>query len=111
MRVITAGHSYAVKNFNNPQLDQIIHFIHKVPDGDKLKTVHDGTTNEEVLAVLIDRITYLNSIMPDYHNEMCISLLKSGLNHLQARTVERMAQGVEGTNKPTVQNIHKTNYP
>ena len=77
MKTLTPGHKYELENFEaKDQPGQIIQFIEKTPisEGSKdVRTVNDGTTNEEVLGVLIDR-----------------------MNWLEKRTRERMARGVEG---------------
>jgi hypothetical protein len=54
MKVITVGHRYELASFEGGE-PQVIQFIEKTPndppDG-TLLTLNDGTTNEEVLAVL-----------------------------------------------------------
>ena len=62
MQVITTGHKYELASFEGGPA-QTLQFIEKVPtaEGSKeLRTVNDGTTNEEVLKVLIDRLQYLS---------------------------------------------------
>ena len=68
MKVKVEGHAYELQNFeNNDVKGQVLQFIHKEPimEGSTgLRTVNDGTTNEEVLEVLIDRLSYLQSKFP-----------------------------------------------
>ena len=65
MKVITEGHKYSLQNFESKEEIQTIQFIEKVPaiqinsvtqTPDRLITLNDGTTNEEVIEMLIDKI-------------------------------------------------------
>ena len=101
MLVFEAGHRYSLKNFENGAESQVLQFIHKaLSDGDatKLVTVSDGTTNEEVLAVLIDRIKFLQDKHPCRENAIVITKLEESLMWLNKRTADRLARKVEGTN-------------
>ena len=64
MKVLTPGHTYEVANFENlAEQGQVIQFIHKEPievGSPELKTVADGTTNEELLS--IEKIHTLQNI-------------------------------------------------
>ncbi|MCR6656629.1 MAG: hypothetical protein NVV63_12645 [Opitutus sp.] len=62
-----------------------------------LVTVNDGTTSEEVLRVLIDRIRFLNTKSPCRENAIVITKLEEALMWLEKRTADRKARGVEGT--------------
>jgi hypothetical protein len=77
-------------------LQPAIHFYEMREGGTKL----DGVTNEEVLSVLIHRLTVLNSIAPCFENEMALASLGGALSWLNARTENRVKRGVEGTHKP-----------
>lgn len=102
MKSIVEGHLYELANFEDKlQEGQKLQFIHKEllknKDGDKiLSTVSDGTTNEEVLAVLIDRMNYLNSKFPCRENAIAITHLDTALLWLEKRTNDRIKRGVEG---------------
>jgi len=99
MVVLTPGHKYIAANFENPEAGQIIQFIEKVPASEgstELITVNDGTTNEELLEVLIDRIKFLNGKFPCKENSCCITHLEEGLHWLEARTAARKKRNVEG---------------
>lgn len=74
-----------------------LHFYEFRPDGTKI----DGTTNEEVLRVLIHRLKYLNEYWMDAkfkceENENAIDMLQQALYWLNKRTADRMNRGVEG---------------
>ena len=99
MQVITTGHKYELASFEGGPA-QTLQFIEKVPttEGAKeLRTINDGTTNEEVLKVLIDRLQYLNGKFPCRENAIVITKLEESLMWLNKRTADRKARGVEGT--------------
>ena len=99
MQVIDPGHIYLVANFEEDH--QLIQFIKKQKNDEGVfETVHDGTTNEELIEVLIDRLTHLNGIMAHDANIKAISHLGSALGYLQSRTDDRVRRGVEGTPLP-----------
>lgn len=107
-KVLTPGYRYELQNFENPDNGQIIQFIEKVPrqhvTGETptpealqtLVTVNDGTTNEEVIKVLIDRLLFLDSKSPCIENTQTIINLKQALFWQNERTRERKARNVEG---------------
>ena len=99
MQVTTPGHTYKLNLFENKEGYLGLQFIHKEPKEEgstELVTVSDGTTNEEVLEVLIDRINYLNSKFPCRENSIAITNLEQALMWLNKRTQDRLKRGVEG---------------
>lgn len=99
MKVLTPGHKYELASFEG-SAPQVLQFIEKVrvsPESTELKTVNDGTTNEEVLHVLIDRMEGMNAKLPNDLTRLAITNLKLALANLEARTRERQARKVEGT--------------
>ena len=102
MKVLTPGHKYELANFEplGPgAVSQTIQFIEKVPVAEgstELRTVNNGTTNEEVLAVLIDRLGNLQAKFPCRENALAITKLEEASMWLAKRTAERKARGVEG---------------
>ena len=66
---------------------------------DTLEELDDGTTTEEVIMVLMDRLTFLNAKLPSAHNTRAIFNLRRALDELHARTADRVRRGVEGTAK------------
>ena len=103
MKVTTEGHAYELDQFESFGLEgcpvQKLQFIHKVPvEGTigELRTVNDGTTNEEVLKVLIDRMNYLQGKFPCRENAIVITKLEESLMWLEKRTNDRKARSVEG---------------
>lgn len=103
MKILTDGHKYELANFEEPEKEgQVIQFIEKGTKGrsKKLVTINDGTTNEEVIDMLVDRITFLNEKMPHIANRSAVAYLKIAKRRLNERTADRKKRGVEGTLKP-----------
>ena len=100
MKNNVAGHQYELSNFENKdQQGQILQFIHKEPKEEgstELVTVADGTTNEEVLEVLINRMNFLQSKFPCRENALVITKLEESLMWLNKRTQDRMKRNGEG---------------
>lgn len=99
MEVKVAGHTYELSNFENKETSQTLQFIHKEPKEEgssELVTIADGTTNEEIMAMLIDRMEFLQSKFPCKENACCITHLQEGLMWLEKRTSDRIKRNVEG---------------
>jgi hypothetical protein len=111
VRIIEEGHIYALTNYesgpdgllksvdeygNWASTEQVIKFISKIAG----KDIHPGTTNEEVLAMLIDRMWWLDKKMPCVENKKVIICLQTALDYLDLRTRRREEQGVEGKDEP-----------
>lgn len=102
MKILTAGHRYELASFEGGE-PQVIQFIEKRPakkdkDADgQLVTFKDGTTNEEVLAVLIDRLQFLQEKVPSEEGFLAHKRMKDALMWLNKRTADRQARKVEGT--------------
>lgn len=100
MKIKVTGHTYELSNFENKDAEgQKLQFIHKEPiteGSTELKTVADGTTNEEVIEVLIDRLNYLQAKFPCRENAIVITKLEECLMWLNKRTSDRLKRGVEG---------------
>lgn len=99
MKIFTEGHRYIAENFENTEEGQLIQFIQKEPVSEgstELKTIIDGTTNEELLEVLINRMQYLQGKFPCRENEIAITKLEESLMWLNKRTSDRQKRNVEG---------------
>jgi len=83
------GHLYTLSN------GQKIQFVKK--DGDKKV---NGVTNEEIIGVLLHRIQTLDDRLPCEENMMVEAKLRTALQWLNIRTLVRVNQKVEGTEKP-----------
>lgn len=103
MKVLTPGHFYELAPFESGKLAAPNHlqFIHKEqnPETGELETHVNGTTNEEVLAVLIDRMKFLNDKFPCRENSIVITKLEEALMWLEKRTKDRVSRNVEGKNE------------
>ena len=102
MKIIEEGHVYSLENFEGDGSSQEISFIKKAPvspDSLDLETIINGTTNEEVLKVLINRIQFLNNKFPCRENSLVITKLEESLMWLEKRTADRKSRGVEGQDK------------
>lgn len=97
MKVLREGHRYELSNFEHKEKSQVIQFIEKetTPDNE-LATILDGTTNEELLEVLINRMNYLDNKFPCRENMMAIVKLEEALMWLNKRTADRIKRNVEG---------------
>jgi hypothetical protein len=99
MNILIEGHRYMLQNFEDKTGGQELQFIQKVPThpgSTDLQTVSDGTTNEEVLAMLIDRLSYLQAKFPCRENALVITKLEESLMWLNERTRKRQDRRVEG---------------
>ena len=96
MKILRVGHRFALDNFEQEGVTQEFQFIEKEPVGDNLVTVYDGTTNEEVLSMLISRMQYLQDKFPCRENAIVITKLEESLMWLNKRTADRIIRNVEG---------------
>lgn len=97
MKVLTEGHKYQLSGFENAENTQEIQFIEKmaIEGTTELKTVNDGTTNEEILEVLINRMNYLQGKLPCGENAIVITKLQESLMWLEKITSDRQKRNVE----------------
>ena len=92
------GHVYVLANYSGgvSPLDnttaQQLSFMKKVNGA----IVEEGTTNEEVLKMMIHRMNYLQGKFPCRENAIVITKLEECLMWLNYRTSKRVEQGVEG---------------
>lgn len=77
---------------------QTLHFV-KSQDG---HLIQDGTTNEEILEVLINRMEHLNSKLRSTENNLTITNLKTALYWLNRRHKTRAEQGLTNKEIPHV---------
>lgn len=100
MKILSPVHLYELENFEAKDTPgQTLQFIEKaqvVEGSTELKTVRDGTTNEEVLRVLIDRLNGLQAKFPCRENALAVAHIETALLWLEHRTAGRVKRGVEG---------------
>lgn len=103
MKVLTVGHRYELENFESKDKPgQVVQFIEKAPleegrpGAGTMFTVNDGTTNEEVIKMLVDRMNSLQAKFPCRENAIATTHLETALLWLEKRTSDRKLRGVEG---------------
>jgi hypothetical protein len=98
MTILTPGYKYIAANFENPQNGQTIQFIEKESSGPngEVKTVNDGTTNEALIEILVDRLNVMNAKFPCRETSIAVTHLETALLWLKERTAKRVKRGVEG---------------
>lgn len=99
MHCLDDHHHYELDFFEDSQIKQELKFINKKPASEgssDLVTVHDGTTNEEVLKMLLHRCGELNKKFPCRENSIAITKMEEALMWFERRTANRQARGVEG---------------
>ena len=116
MKVLVEGHRYELDLFErsvveNPQAGEnelcdaeqpvVLQFIHKEKDPATgvFVTVSNGTTDEEVLKVLLNRLQFLNAKCPCNENIIAIAAVGKAMVALDRRTADRELRKVEGTVK------------
>lgn len=94
------GHHYRV-HLTRPESEHSdrekiveIDFHHGPVPGNNLS----GVTNEALLAILIHRTKYLDSVFPCDENKKAIAHLEAAMSNFQERTTKRIVRGVEGQN-------------
>lgn len=73
-------------------------------DGPMPEQGRNGTTNEEVIQLLVDRLESLQKMQDGRYacreNSLAITHLQEALHWLEHRTRARQRRGVEGTSQP-----------
>ena len=90
MEEVLKGHLYTLNGNNS------LRFMKRVAG----KMEYDGTTNEEVLEVLLNRLNYLQEKLPCQENTIAIHHISTALSALKLRTQKREVQLVETTDIP-----------
>lgn len=92
------GHKYELASFEGGT-PQVLQFIEKQPLSEgstEMITINDGTTNEEVLEVLLDRCQHLHNKFPSRETAIAITKMEEALMWFYRRTANRIKRGVEG---------------
>lgn len=92
MKVREKGYEYEVKNLTTDH-HQTVRFV-KEPSTDNFEP---GTTNEEILDMLIHRMNYLNAKLPCRENSIAITKLQEARMWLKERAMDRNLRGVKHT--------------
>lgn len=94
MKILIKGKKYELPNLKNPEgKGQEIQFAYNKTDTsgneNDEKVFQDGTTNEAVLAMLIDRLYVLQKEFPCRENAIVITKLEESLMWLNKRAVDQ----------------------
>ncbi|MCA0214768.1 MAG: KTSC domain-containing protein [Proteobacteria bacterium] len=95
-KALVPGHTYEVSG------GHIVQFLKKEKLDGEFITTAPGTTNEELIEVLMDRIKHLNATLPYAENNDALLHLAAAHKRLLDRTAARIAQQVEATPQPHV---------
>lgn len=85
MKIYKRGSSYGLEGFIDKTKEQIVNFIEKERDGEHVFVVQDGTTNEELIKILVDRLEFLNDKRSCVENFLAITNLKQANFWLKER--------------------------
>jgi|SRR6266850_727029 len=108
MNPIVPGFVYELANHGGTGV-QRLSFVQRLPEKKliltkdaknefrKMETVNEGTTTEEVLAALLQRIIHLQHLLPCSDNFLVAHHIELALTLLTNRTTDRVKRGVEGT--------------
>jgi len=91
MRIIDPGHVYYLRVLDGePHEESILAFVKrkgaKYPGNN---STHSGTTNQEVLRAVVDRLGYVDYQIPHERNRHAWEYIKSAIWELEARAAER----------------------
>lgn len=103
MKVLNRGHVYKLNNNKSPSHTILTFFKDEKINGEGF----DGTTNQEVLRALINRVKFLDS--QKYHpvnNEIINCLRKAIVLHEQRHLDRLLEKGVEIENLKTFSDSH-----
>ena len=104
MKVLDGGHTYILQNNKSDKCDVTLKFFKdRVINGDG----YEGTTNQEVLRVLIDRVKFLDKQVPHKNNqEILYHLRKAIILHEQRHLDRLLEKGVEVENLEIYSDSH-----
>lgn len=81
MEAITPGRVYNLRNFKSGKTQRVV-FTHRIATDEFV----EGTTNEEVIDMLLDRLFYLQTKGFDAKNQVAIDNLKNAKRALKKRS-------------------------
>lgn len=104
MEVIVRGVEYKLRNYSNKDTYQGIRFVQKTGDH-----FLDGITNEEVLYMMIDRLSHLNRLHYSSLNQRALDSLKDALKYLKERQKNKYMNKDKSDIKGAVTQIQENN--
>lgn len=90
MKVLTAGHQYLLSNIKSNDGGKDVNTLKFYNEKGASKDEITGTSNQEVLRALIDRVKYLDNELPHSFNKEIIYHLRKALALHEARHLTRM---------------------
>lgn len=87
MIVVEPGHTYALKYLDAEKHVELV-FVRR----DRGDLNHPGTTSQEVLQALIDRVKYCDGQLPHVNNTKIIDHLRMAFVLFEARALERKVE-------------------
>ena len=94
-----APHHYKIISVDEENKGAVLGEIH-FQEGPIKKYGINGVTNEQLLAIVIDRLEHFQrSPYSSRDNAITITHVENALLRLKKRTIERESRGVEGTDK------------
>lgn len=95
MIVLIPGSKYQLENLNGEH--DITLYFQEGMVGEK--SSKNGTTNEELIAVLLDRLQHQNKECRSRETSLAITKIEEALMWLNKRTEDRISRGVLGSKK------------
>lgn len=93
MIVLDPGHVYELDNLDDPDREVprvMLYFVKREGEGFPGNVGHHaGTTAQEVLRVLIDRVKYVDQQIPDPANDRVLKHLRDAIWELEVRAAKR----------------------
>lgn len=93
MKVVDPGHSYELKNLDDPDGEvppALVYFVKRDGEGYPGNVGHHAGTNmQDVMRMLIDRLHYLDKQEHDHRNGQIIRVLRDSIWDLESRAAER----------------------
>lgn len=90
MKVLTPGHQYLLSNIKSDDGDRDVNILKFYNEKGTSRDDIIGTSNQEVLRALIDRVNYLDNELPHSFNKEIIFHLRKALALHEARHLTRM---------------------
>lgn len=90
MKILTPGHRYELSHLDGDETSHL-QFVQRAKHNTKLPN-KEGTTNQEVIRVLIDRVRFLDGQMPWDGNQEIINHLRMALALHEARAMMRKVE-------------------
>lgn len=90
MKVLTPGHQYLLSNIKSDDGDKDVNILKFYNEKGASRDEIIGTSNQEVLRALIDRVNYLDNELPHSFNKEIIFHLRKALALHEARHLTRM---------------------